>query len=242
MPGRVAAWHNGATMSATTIDPKLEPSWKAALATEFQLPYFQALKAFLVQEREAGRTFYPPGKLIFHALDMTPFDQVKVVILGQDPYHGPGQAHGLSFSVPEGVPPPPSLANIFKELEADLGVPRPRTGNLEPWARQGVLLLNATLTVGAGQAASHQGKGWEPFTDAIIRALNDRREHLVFILWGRYAREKGRFIDRRRHLVLTSAHPSPLSAHHGFFGSKPFSAANAYLERHGEAPIDWRLG
>ena len=229
-------------MGATTIDPKLEASWKAALANEFQQPYFHALKAYLVQEREAGRTFYPPGRLIFNALDATPFEQVKVVILGQDPYHGPGQAHGLSFSVPDGVPPPPSLVNIFKELEADLGVPRPATGNLEQWARQGVLLLNATLTVRAHQAASHQGKGWERFTDAIIRALNDRREHLVFILWGRYAREKGRIIDRERHLVLTSPHPSPLSASNGFFGSRPFSAANRYLERHGQAPIDWRLG
>lgn len=229
-------------MSTMTIDPKLEASWKAALANEFQQPYFTALKAFLLQEREARRTFYPPGTLIFNALDTTPFDQVKVVILGQDPYHGPGQAHGLSFSVPDGVPPPPSLVNIFKELHDDLGVPKPHTGNLEPWARQGVLLLNATLTVRAHQAASHQGKGWEQFTDAIIRALNDKREHLVFILWGRYAREKGRIIDRQRHLVLTSAHPSPLSASNGFFGSKPFSATNRYLEQHGEQPIDWSLG
>lgn len=229
-------------MGTATIDPKLEASWKAALADEFQQPYFRDLKAFLVQERAAGRTFYPPGRLIFHALDTTPFDRVKVVILGQDPYHGPGQAHGLSFSVPDGVSPPPSLVNIFKELEADLGVPRPASGNLEPWARQGVLLLNATLTVRAHAAASHQGKGWERFTDAIIRALNDRREHLVFVLWGRYAREKGRIIDRQRHLVLTSAHPSPLSASNGFFGSRPFSATNAYLARHGVAPIDWSAG
>ncbi len=228
-------------MSTTTIDPKLEASWKATLAAEFQQPYFRALKAFLVQEREAGRTFYPPARLIFHALNSTPVDQVKVVILGQDPYHGPGQAHGLSFSVPDGVPPPPSLVNIFKELRDDLGLPAPRTGNLEPWARQGVLLLNATLTVRAHQAASHQGKGWERFTDAVIQALNDDREHLVFILWGRYAREKGRIIDRQRHLVLTSAHPSPLSASNGFFGSRPFSATNRYLEQHGVQPIDWRL-
>jgi uracil-DNA glycosylase len=226
-------------MTTPTIDPKLEASWKAALANEFQQPYFKALKEFLVQEREAGRTFYPPGKLIFNALDTTPFDQVKVVILGQDPYHGPGQAHGLSFSVPDGVPPPPSLVNIFKELRDDLGVPIPQSGNLERWARQGVLLLNATLTVRAHQAASHQGKGWETFTDAIIQALNDQREHLVFILWGRYAREKGRIINRERHLVLTSAHPSPLSAANGFFGSKPFSAANRYLQQHGLAPIAW---
>ena len=228
-------------MSTTTIDPKLEASWKAALASEFQQPYFRDLKAFLLQEREARRTFYPPGKLIFNALDTTPFDQVKVVILGQDPYHGPGQAHGLSFSVPDGVPPPPSLVNIFKELHTDLGLPQPATGNLEPWARQGVLLLNATLTVRAHQAASHQGKGWEQFTDAIIKALNDKREHLVFILWGRYAREKGKIIDRRRHLVLTSAHPSPLSASNGFFGSRPFSATNRYLLEQGQQPIDWQL-
>lgn len=224
------------------IDPKLEASWKAALADEFQRPYFRDLKAFLLAEREAGRAFYPPGRLIFNALDATPFDAVKVVILGQDPYHGPGQAHGLAFSVPEGVPPPPSLVNVFKELSDDLGVPPARTGDLTPWARQGVLLLNATLTVRAHQAASHQGKGWEPFTDAIVRVLNDRREHLVFILWGRHAREKGRIIDRGRHLVLTSAHPSPLSARSGFFGSRPFSATNRYLAEKGVEPIDWRLG
>ena len=225
----------------TAINPKLDDSWKEALADEFQQPYFKDLKAFLLHEREEGRTFYPPGKLIFHALDTTPFDQVRVVILGQDPYHGPGQAHGLSFSVPDGVPAPPSLQNIFKELHADLGVPIPKSGNLEKWAHQGVLLLNATLTVRAHQAGSHQGKGWERFTDAIIQQLNDRREGLVFVLWGRYAKEKGRLINRQKHLVLTSAHPSPLSAANGFFGSKPFSAINRYLEQRGEQPIAWAL-
>lgn len=225
----------------TDVNPKLDESWKRVLAGEFQQPYFTDLKAFLVSEREAGHTFYPPGKLIFNALDTTPFDRVKVVILGQDPYHGPGQAHGLSFSVPDGVAPPPSLVNIFKELHDDLGVPIPHTGNLEKWARQGVLLLNATLTVRARQAGSHQGKGWEPFTDAIIRALNEQREGIVFVLWGRYAKDKGQFIDRKRHLVLTAAHPSPFSADKGFFGSRPFSKINQYLEQHGETPIDWSL-
>ncbi|HEY9855612.1 MAG TPA: uracil-DNA glycosylase [Stenomitos sp.] len=227
--------------STVTIDPKLHESWKEALADEFQQPYFRDLKAFLLQERQAGHTFYPPGPLIFNALDSTPFDRVKVVILGQDPYHGPGQAHGLSFSVPRGVPAPPSLANIFKELHADLGVPVPAHGNLEAWASQGVLLLNATLTVRAHMAASHQNKGWEAFTDAIVRVLNERREGLVFVLWGRSAKDKGKIIDRSRHHVLTAAHPSPLSAHNGFFGCRHFSAINRYLAERGEAPIHWAL-
>lgn len=227
--------------STVSVNPKLHESWKEALADEFQKPYFRDLKAFLLQERQAGHTFYPPGPLIFNALDSTPFDQVKVVILGQDPYHGPGQAHGLSFSVPRGVQAPPSLANIFKELRADLGVPVPGHGNLESWARQGVLLLNATLTVRAHQAASHQNKGWEAFTDAIVRALNERREGLVFVLWGRFAKEKGKIIDRSRHHVLTAAHPSPLSAHNGFFGCRHFSAINRYLADKGQAPINWAL-
>lgn len=224
-----------------TIDPKLHPSWKTALADEFQAPYFRELKAFLLQERQAGHTFYPPGPLIFNALDSTPFEAVKVVLLGQDPYHGPGQAHGLSFSVPRGVPAPPSLVNIFKEIHADLGLPVPTHGNLEPWARQGVLLLNATLTVRAHQAGSHQNRGWERFTDAIIRTLGERREGLVFVLWGRYAREKGKLIDPKRHHVLTAAHPSPLSAHNGFFGCRHFSAINRLLASSGQAPIDWAL-
>lgn len=223
------------------LDPKLEESWKAVLADEFQKPYMHDLKAFLQQERKAGNVFYPPGPLIFNALNSTPFDQVKVVILGQDPYHGPGQAHGLSFSVPQGVQIPPSLQNIYKELKADLGIPIASHGNLEHWARQGVLLLNATLTVRAGQAASHHNKGWERFTDAIIHALNERREGLVFVLWGRNAQEKAKFIDRKRHHVLTAAHPSPLSASNGFFGSRPFSKINQILEAIGQKPIDWAL-
>ncbi|MEB3187240.1 MAG: uracil-DNA glycosylase [bacterium] len=226
---------------ASTLDPRLDPSWKAVLMPEFQLPYMRELRAFLVAERQAGHPFYPPGPLIFQALDCTPFDRVRVVIIGQDPYHGPGQAHGLSFSVPRGVPAPPSLVNIFKELHDDLGVPVPGHGNLEKWASQGVLLLNATLTVRAGQATSHHGRGWERFTDAIIRELNARREGLVFVLWGRHAREKGAIVDRNRHLVLTSAHPSPLSARNGFFGSRPFSAINRWLVGRGEEPIDWAL-
>lgn len=229
------------TTRSLTVDPRLHESWKAVLADEFTQPYFRDLKAFLLQERAAGRPFYPPGPLIFNALDSTPFEQVRVVLLGQDPYHGPGQAHGLSFSVPAGVPVPPSLANIFKELQADLGIPVPTHGNLEAWARQGVLLLNATLTVRAHQAGSHQNRGWERFTDAIIRQLSDRREGLVFVLWGRYAREKGQLIDRKRHHVLTAAHPSPLSASNGFFGCRHFSAINRLLSAEGGAPIDWAL-
>ena len=224
-----------------TINPRLHSSWKTVLAAEFQQPYFRDLKAFLVAERQAGQTFYPPGPLIFNALDSTPFEDVKVVIIGQDPYHGPGQAHGLSFSVPEGIPAPPSLVNIFKELQADLGLPVPAHGNLSAWARQGVLLLNATLTVRAHQAGSHQKRGWERFTDAIIRALNEQREGLVFVLWGRFAKDKGAIIDRQRHHVLTAAHPSPLSAHNGFFGCRHFSAVNRLLSDGGHSPIDWRL-
>ncbi|MNK95943.1 Uracil-DNA glycosylase [compost metagenome] len=224
-----------------SINPRLHESWKSVLASEFQQPYFRDLKAFLLDERKAKRVFYPPGPLIFNALDSTPFDQVKVVIIGQDPYHGPGQAHGLSFSVPEGVPAPPSLANIFKELQADLGLPIPAHGNLSNWARQGVLLLNATLTVRAHQAGSHQKQGWERFTDAIIRVLNEQREGIVFVLWGRFAKEKGAIIDRKRHHVLTAAHPSPLSAHNGFFGCRHFSAVNRLLGESGKPPIDWRL-
>lgn len=220
------------------MNVQIEEGWKQALAPEFEKPYFKELTDFVRREYHTT-TVYPPGKLIFNAFDLCPFDKVKVVIIGQDPYHGPGQAHGLCFSVNDGVPFPPSLQNIFKEIHDDLGAPVPASGNLTRWAQQGVLLLNATLTVRAHQAGSHQGKGWEAFTDAAIRVLADSREHLVFILWGSYAQKKGAFIDRQKHLVLTSVHPSPLSAYHGFFGNKHFSRANAYLVEHGEAPIQW---
>ncbi len=201
----------------------------------------RALSAFLRSEKHAGKTLYPPGSRIFAALDMTPFDTVKVVILGQDPYHGPGQAHGLCFSVLPGVPVPPSLDNIFKELGSDLGLPRPDHGCLIPWARQGVLLLNAVLTVERGHAGSHQGRGWEEFTDTCVEALNRERENLVFLLWGSYAQKKGRIIDPRRQRVLKAPHPSPLSAHRGFLGCRHFSRTNEYLRQHGQTPIDWRL-
>lgn len=223
------------------VDPSIEASWKRALADEFAQEYFDGLKRFLVAERVAGRRFFPSGANIFRAFELTPFERVRVVVIGQDPYHGPGQANGLCFSVNGGVELPPSLVNIYRELEQDLGIPPASHGELEHWARQGVLLLNATLTVGARQAGSHQGKGWERFTDAVVRALNERRDGLVFVLWGRYAREKGRVVDRLRHLVIESAHPSPLSASKGFFGSRPFSRINAYLQGRGEPAIDWRL-
>ena len=220
------------------MNVKMEESWKLQLSSQFEQPYFQQLVQFVRAEYAAG-TCYPPGRLIFNAFDATPFDSVKVVILGQDPYHDEGQAHGLCFSVNDGVAFPPSLQNIFKEIKSDLGTDIPTSGNLTRWANQGVLLLNATLTVRAHQAGSHQRKGWEEFTDAAIRALAEQREHLVFILWGSYAQKKGAFIDRNKHLVLASAHPSPLSAYHGFFGNKHFSRANAYLMEHGVTPINW---
>lgn len=220
------------------MDVRLEPSWKKLLQAEFEKPYFLELTKFVKNEYHS-KTVYPPAKLIFKALDSLPFDKVKVVILGQDPYHGPGQAHGLSFSVPDGVRPPPSLQNIYKEIETDLGNPRHTSGNLERWTKQGVLLLNATLTVAANSPGSHQNKGWEIFTDAIIRELAERKEHLVFILWGNYAQKKGAIIDTAKHLVLKSPHPSPFSAHSGFFGSRPFSRANKYLAENGQISIDW---
>ncbi len=220
---------------------QMEPGWKAALETEFDSEYMQALRAFLLEEKRRGKVVYPPGPQIFNAFNTTPFDQVKVVILGQDPYHGPGQAHGLSFSVPAGVPPPPSLQNIVKEIQRDLGIEMSRSGCLVPWAEQGVLLLNAVLTVEQRQAASHQGKGWERFTDAAIDHLNRERDGLVFMLWGSYAQRKGNLIDRKRHLVLTAPHPSPLSAHRGFIGCGHFSRANDWLVQQGKTPIDWRL-
>ena len=220
------------------MNVQIETSWKEKLADEFEEPYFKELTDFVRQEYKT-QVCYPPGNLIFNAFNLCPFDQVKVVIIGQDPYHGPGQAHGLCFSVNDGIPFPPSLQNIFKEIQADLGKEVPATGNLTRWAQQGVLLLNATLTVRAHQAASHQRHGWEEFTDAVIRKLSQERDHLVFILWGAYAQKKGAVIDRERHLVLTSAHPSPLSAYHGFFGNKHFSLTNAYLEQYGKTPINW---
>lgn len=218
---------------------KLEPSWKAALEGEFGKDYFTKLTDFVRSEYHHA-IVYPPPKDIFRAFELCPFSTVKVVILGQDPYHGPGQANGLCFAVGKDVALPPSLQNIFKEVQSDLGKPLTHTtGDLERWAIQGVLLLNATLTVRARAAGSHQGRGWEAFTDAAIKALSDQKEHLVFILWGNYARQKGAQIDRSKHLVIESPHPSPFSAHSGFFGSKPFSKTNAYLEAHDKAPIDW---
>lgn len=220
------------------MNVQIEESWKKRLATEFEKPYFAQLIEFVRHEYQTT-VCYPPGKLIFNAFNLCPFDKVKVVIIGQDPYHGSGQAHGLCFSVNDGVPFPPSLQNIFKEIQNDTGAPVPSTGNLTRWAEQGVLLLNATLTVRAHQAGSHQRRGWEEFTDAAIKVLSDQREHLVFILWGAYAQKKGAVIDRSKHLVLSSAHPSPLSAYHGFFGNRHFSLANAYLEQNGQTPINW---
>lgn len=220
------------------MNVQIEESWKRHLQPEFDKNYFLKLTDFVRTEYRTA-TIYPPGRLIFNAFDLCPFDRVKVVIIGQDPYHGPGQAHGLCFSVNDGIAYPPSLVNIFKEIKADIGTEPPATGNLTRWARQGVLLLNATLTVRAHQAGSHQNKGWELFTDAVIRLLAEEKEHLVFILWGAYAQRKGAFIDRSRHLVLTSAHPSPLSAYNGFFGNHHFSRTNTYLEEHGETGIVW---
>lgn len=220
------------------MDVKIEPSWKAVLAPEFEQPYFRALTDF-IREEYRTQTIFPAGRNIFRAFDCCPFPNTKVVILGQDPYHGVGQAHGLSFSVEDGVAFPPSLQNIFKEIQNDVGTPIPRSGNLTRWAEQGVLLLNATLTVRSGQAGSHQGKGWEQFTDAVIRLLAEQQEHLVFILWGSYAQRKGAFISPDRHLVLRSVHPSPLSAHNGFFGNHHFSLANAYLKEWGKTEIVW---
>ncbi len=220
------------------MDVKIEESWKRVLQDEFEQPYFEQLTRF-VRQAYRSSTIYPPAKLIFRAFDNCPFHQVKVVIVGQDPYHQPGQAHGLCFSVSDGVPFPPSLQNIFKELQSDLGKPVPASGNLEKWAGEGVLLLNAILTVQANRAGSHQGKGWERFTDTVIRRLAAEREHLVFMLWGAYAQRKGEGIDANRHLLLKSPHPSPLSAHRGFFGNHHFSKANAYLLAHGKQPIAW---
>jgi len=225
---------------------QLHPTWQAVIGDEFEKPYMQQLRAFLQQEKAAGKTIYPPGRLIFNAFNHTPFDKVRVVIIGQDPYHGQNnqgqpQAHGLSFSVPDGIDLPPSLQNIYKEIEADLNIKMSKSGDLTAWANQGVLLLNATLTVEQAQAGSHQGKGWETFTDMVISALNAHRQHLVFVLWGSYAQKKGVMIDQTKHLVLKSVHPSPLSAHRGFFGNHQFSAINQYLLNQNQPAIDWQL-
>lgn len=227
-------------MTTETINPKLEEGWKNALAEEFGAEYMKELKKKLVEEMKAGIVLYPPAKQIFNAFNLTSFDKVKIVILGQDPYHGKGQAHGLSFSVPNGIIPPPSLANIFKEIESDLGVKISKTnGNLESWAKQGVLLLNAILTVRANSPASHRNLGWERLTNAAIKTLSDKKEHIVFLLWGKFAQEKESLIDTSKHLVLKSAHPSPYSASAGFFGCKHFSKTNEYLTKTGQTPIEW---
>ncbi|MCC6684371.1 MAG: uracil-DNA glycosylase [Bacteroidia bacterium] len=220
---------------------KLDESWKRLLIQEFSKDYFVKLKQFLLNEKQNGQTIYPPGNKIFAAFDFTPFDKVKVVILGQDPYHGAGQANGLCFSVAPGIKQPPSLQNIFKELESDLGISPPVNGDLTQWASQGILLLNATLTVKANQAGSHQNQGWEVFTDKVIQLLSEQKEHLVFILWGKYAQGKEHLIDSSKHLIIKSAHPSPFSAYSGFFGSKPFSKTNSYLISKGISPVDFSL-
>lgn len=220
---------------------KIEDSWKTALADEFSRPYFKELAQFLREEKTAEKKIYPPGSLIFNAFNTTPLPQVKVVILGQDPYHNPGQAMGLSFSVPKGVTLPPSLRNIYKELATDVGFQHPGHGDLTHWAEQGVFLLNAMLTVEKNKPSSHRDRGWQDFTDAVIRTLSTEREHLVFLLWGAFAQKKAALIDSNKHLILASPHPSPFSAHRGFLGNKHFSQANAYLEQHGIGRIDWQL-
>jgi uracil-DNA glycosylase len=222
-------------------DIQLDPEWLDVLGSEFDEEYMQRLRAFLLERKRAGATIYPPGPRIFNAFNSTPLSRVKAVILGQDPYHGPGQAHGLCFSVRKGVSPPPSLVNIFKEIGSDLGYPAPGHGCLQAWADRGVLLLNAVLTVERGRAGAHQGKGWERFTDRAVQAVNEQRENVVFLLWGSQAQKKGAGIDTRRHRVLTAPHPSPLSAHRGFFGCRHFSKANEWLEGRGVAPVDWSL-
>ncbi len=222
-------------------DSVIEQGWKTNLLDQFNSEYFISLKNFIYSEKAEGKTVYPPAKYIFAAFDLTPFEKVKVVLLGQDPYHGAGQAHGLCFSVPEGVAPPPSLVNIFKELKTDLGIAPPKHGNLQKWARQGVLLLNATLTVRANSPGSHQHKGWENFTDEVIRLLSSQKSGLVFLLWGKYAQAKEALIDKTKHYVLKAAHPSPFSADSGFFGCRHFSKTNEILAQQGKEPIDWKL-
>jgi uracil-DNA glycosylase len=223
------------------MDVKIEPSWKKLLKPEFDKPYFQNIVLHIKTEKEQGKTIYPPGSFIFNAFNTTPVEKVKVVILGQDPYHGPRQAHGLSFSVQTGVPQPPSLMNIFKEMNSDLGLAIPQHGNLENWAKQGVLLLNASLTVRANEPMSHAKIGWAAFTDTVIKKISEQKEHVVFILWGKFAQEKIALIDQSKHFIIKSAHPSPLSAHNGFFGSRPFSKTNEYLMKCGMDPIEWKV-
>jgi uracil-DNA glycosylase len=223
------------------MEVAIEASWKDILKEEFEKPYFGNIAQFLKEEKRQGKTVYPPGKLIFNAFECTPISKVKVVIIGQDPYHNPGQAHGLSFSVPDRIQPPPSLLNIFKELQSDLGVPVHHSGNLEKWARQGVLLLNASLTVEENKPNSHANIGWHTFTDEVIRTVSNAKEHVIFMLWGRFAQNKEVLIDQSKHLVLKAAHPSPFSAHSGFMGCKHFSKANNWLRELGEQPIDWSL-
>jgi uracil-DNA glycosylase len=223
------------------MDVKIEPGWKEVLKAEFTKPYFQNAVTFIKVEKAQGKVIYPPGPLIFNAFDKTPFNQVKVVLLGQDPYHGPGQAHGLSFSVPPGINPPPSLVNIFRELQNDVGMPIPKSGDLTPWAQQGVMLLNAVLTVRANEPASHSKVGWVEFTSSVIRKISDEKEGIVFLLWGRFAQEKQVLIDETKHLVLKAAHPSPFSADKGFFGCRHFSKTNNYIIKQGKDPIDWSL-
>jgi len=223
------------------MDVQIEASWKEKLKGEFEKPYFENIVNHLKTEKQQRKIIYPPGPMIFNAFNSTPFDKVKVLILGQDPYHGPGQAHGLCFSVQDGVPPPPSLVNIFKELHEDIGMPAPSSGNLSKWAAEGVFLLNASLTVRAGEPMSHAKIGWAQFTDAVIKTIAEQKQHVVFLLWGKFAQEKAAFIDPARHLILKAAHPSPLSAHNGFLGCKHFSKTNEYLTRQGIEPVDWKL-
>ncbi len=229
-------------LTVAPVSPKISESWKLRLADEFNAPYFAELKNFLLQEKKIGVKVFPPGNKIFNAFDLTPFEEVKVVILGQDPYHGTGQAHGLCFSVPDGVKPPPSLVNIFKEIKEDTGIENSYfNGNLESWARQGVFLLNAILTVRENTPASHQNHGWEQFTDAVIRSLSDQREGIVFLLWGKFAQSKATLIDAKKHFILQAAHPSPFSAYAGFFGCKHFSTVNKILREQGKKEIDWKI-
>ncbi len=226
---------------APSVDVKIEPSWKSVMSAEFSNDYFFKIKDFLLEEKKKGHTVYPPGNLIFNAFNLTPFDRVEVVILGQDPYHGRGQAHGLCFSVPYGITPPPSLVNIFKELHSDVNTTIPNNGNLEDWARQGVLLLNALLTVRANEPASHRGVGWENFTDAVIRKISEKKSGVVFLLWGKFAQEKEVLIDQSKHFILKAAHPSPYSANAGFFGCRHFSKTNDLLIAQKKSPINWQL-